>query len=171
MSYHLLKFNLIKKEITRNISDFITVSIIIELNIKEKYQAILKIVDTTQLINNRGYKSYPILITNNSNGSVIIGYGNDISVITEAKDTNDIWRPIEQEYVHSCGVGLEYIILPENEVVITSEVIYEGNFSTTLRLKIEDNYSNEFKGKININQFENEWSENGYKRSKPKYQI
>jgi hypothetical protein len=110
-------------------------------------------VDTTQLINNRGFKSYPVLISNKSESSVVIGYCRDIQLLTEAKDPNGVWRPIEKRYRSECCVAGEYIILPNNEIALTSEVIYVGEFNTLLRLKIKNSYSNEFEGSINLSQF------------------
>lgn len=113
-------------------------------------------VDTTQIINNDGRKAFPVLIQNITTDTIYIGYGDQIPIITEAKSKNGEWKPIEEQFVYGCGNGLHSIILPPNELVITSELIYSGNFKTILRLKMGNNYSEEFIGTINESQFESE---------------
>ena len=118
-------------------------------------------IDTTQIISNDGRKAFPVLIQNATKDTIYIGYGNQIPIITEAKSKNGEWKPIEEHFTYMCGVGLHSIILPPNEVVITSELIYSGQFKTKLRIRMEDNYSEEFDGMINKSQFESEWDSNG----------
>ena len=40
-------------------------------------------------------------------------------------------------------------------------MIYHGNYSTTLRLRIDSTFSNEFKGNINYRQFESMFNDQG----------
>ncbi|MFZ5551932.1 MAG: hypothetical protein ACOZCO_02360 [Bacteroidota bacterium] len=120
-------------------------------------------VDTTQIIANifDGFNpdtlyciaSYPVFLKNVSSDTVIIGYGEHIPIILEAKDESGNWNLIEEQYVYMCGVGLNSIILPPNEIVITSVRKFEGDFKTELRLKLGKHYSNPFFGTINKNQF------------------
>jgi hypothetical protein len=117
-------------------------------------------IDTTQIISNDGRKAFPVLIQNATKDTIYIGYGNQIPIITEAKSKNGEWKPIKEHFTYMCGVGLHSIILPPNEVVITSELIYSGQFKTKLRIRMEDNYSEEFDGMINKSQFESEWDSN-----------
>ena len=124
-------------------------------------------VDTTQIINSNGRNAFPVLIKNITTDTIYIGYGNQIPIITEAKSKNGEWKPIEEQYIYMCGVGLHSIILPPNELVITSELIYTGNFKTKLRLKMGNNYSDEFNGEINETQFESEWDSNGDRKTLP----
>jgi len=124
-------------------------------------------IDTTQIINNDGRKAFPVLIQNKSIDTIYIGYGSQIPIITEAKTKNKQWKPIEERYVYMCGNGLHSIILPPNEVVLTSELIYSGNFKTKLRIKMGNNYSEEFNGAINESQFESEWDNNGERKTLP----
>ncbi|PHR23171.1 MAG: hypothetical protein COA38_17295 [Fluviicola sp.] len=124
-------------------------------------------VDTTQIINNNGRKAFPVLIQNKSIDTIYIGYGSQIPIITEAKTKNGEWKPIEERFIYMCGNGLHSIILPPNELVITSELIYTGNFKTKLRLKMGNNYSEEFNGTINETQFESEWDNYGERKTLP----
>ncbi len=106
---------------------------------------------------NVAYKAFPIFILNKSNETTIIGTGYNIPIILEALDRDNIWKPIEAQYIHDCGVGLEYLLLKENNLVCVLCPIYIGDFKTKLRYKLGSNYSNEFIGTINREQFiENE---------------
>jgi hypothetical protein len=71
----------------------------------------------------------------------------------EAKDRSGIWQPVEERYMYACGNGINTVILPPSEIVLTSAVIYDGNFETDLRLNFMGAYSNMFRGKINLAQF------------------
>jgi len=124
-------------------------------------------VDTTQIINNDGRKAFPVLIQNITTDTIYVGYGNQVPIITEAKSKNGEWKPIEEQYTYMCGNGLHSIILPPNEFVLTSELIYSGNFKTKLRIKMGNNYSEEFNGTINESQFESEWDNNGERKTLP----
>ena len=117
--------------------------------------------DTTQFINNNRRKSFPVIIQNKSNDTIYIGYGDQIPIITEGKTKNGEWKPIEKRYIYGCGVGLHLIILPPNEVVVTSELVYSGNFKTKLRIRMGDSYSDEFNGEINLSQFESKYDYKG----------
>jgi len=99
------------------------------------------------------YEGYPIQIKNTSSDTIVIGYESYIPIILQAKDENDDWNPIEQIYIFSCGNGLRSVLLPPNEIVLSSKPIYQGDYKTTLRVEIGGNYSNEFSGKINLDQF------------------
>lgn len=113
-------------------------------------------IDTTQIINNYGRKAFPVLIQNESLDTIRIGYGNQIPLITEAKSQNGEWKPIEKKFVYRCGNGLHTIILPPKESLISSEIVYDGDFKTKLRIKVGNIYSEEYEGNINTSQFESE---------------
>lgn len=114
------------------------------------------LVDTTQFISNDGRKAYPVLIENQQTDTIYIGYGIYIPIITEALDEYGRWRPIENRYVYTCGFGLELIILPPKQFVVTSVLEYSGKYKTKLRIRYGQNYSREFTGSINKTQFESE---------------
>lgn len=126
------------------------------------YDCIAEEYDTTALF------SYPVLIGNKSNDTLSIGYGNHIPIYVEAKDTNGVWRKIEEPYVYICGTELNGIFLPPGEIAITSAAIYKGNFKTKLRLKYYYGMcSEEFDGSINISQFESKWDSAGNRKPNP----
>jgi len=120
-------------------------------------------VDTTQILKhdvskyqmNDYYDGYPIKIKNLSTDTIVIGYESYIPIILQAKDRNDNWKPIEKIYLFSCGNGLRSVLLPPNEVVLSSKPLYQGDFKTTLRVEIGGNFSNEFSGKIYLSQLNN----------------
>lgn len=125
------------------------------------------IVDTTQIISRQGMSSYPVVIENISQTKVQIGVGFFISILAEAKNENGTWIPIEEEFRYHCGTGLESIILDSCESVLTTQYIYSGPFRTLIRLKLGNNYSNEFYGNIYKTQFESRWNENGSPKTLP----
>lgn len=106
-------------------------------------------IDTTQYISNENRKSYPVIVKNISNDTLNIGYGSVIPINTEALFENGKWKLIEKNTAKFCGNGLETIILPPNEILITNQTVYnDGNYKTKLRLRIGQNKSCEFYGKI-----------------------
>lgn len=114
-------------------------------------------IDTTQVIGNDRRRAFPVLIQNNHSDTINIGYGRYIPIVAEAKNREGEWKPIEEPFIYMCGVGLETIILPPEEFVVTSQLMYSGKFKTKLRLRMGNNYSQEFKGCINDAQFLPEW--------------
>jgi hypothetical protein len=141
------------------------------IDYKTCYRADLSIVvDTTQRISKKISSSnwkgpyveaYPVIIENLDKDTIQIGYGAFIPLITEAKDSLGVWRRIETDFTYMCGNGVGTIILPPNEIVLTAASIYEGDFETTLRLKIDSTFSNEFKGRINHRQFKSMYNKQG----------
>lgn len=79
-----------------------------------------------------------------------------IPIVLEAKDSLNNWLPIENVYAYFCGVGVDKVFLPPNEIAVTSVIIYKGNYETDLRLRLGENLSKPFKGQINYTQFERE---------------
>lgn len=123
-------------------------------------------VDTNFIFNN----SQPIIITNTNKDTISVGYGNYIPLIMEALDSNKKWRPIQKRFIYMCGNGVGTIILPPNEIVLSSAPIFNGNFKTELRLTVPktDIYSNTFDGSINYRQFESMFNEAGEYKSENK---
>ena len=128
-------------------------------------------VDTMQRIKNddylengdiRYFEAYPVVIENNDEDTIIVGYGCYLPLITEAKDSLGNWKPIEEKWIYFCGNGVGNIILPPNEIGLTATNIYHGNYATTLRLNLDSIYSNEFNGQINYRQFKSRYNEDGF---------
>lgn len=119
------------------------------------------LVDTKQIIKfskwEKGkanyYNAYPLLIKNIENKDIQIGYWYYIPALLEAKDENGNWITIEEYYIADCGTCMYQIYIKPNEILITTAVKYSGNFKTKLRIKIGENYSNEYIGYINKEQF------------------
>lgn len=132
---------------------------------------ILLLMDTTKIIsdysliweddegtlNRKVFKAFPVFVVNTTRDTLDIGYGDHIPIIMEAKDKDGAWRPIEQPYIYFCGTGLRQIILPPNEMVVTSAPINKGKFKTRLRLRYNTTLSQEFYGAINPEQFVSKW--------------
>jgi len=115
------------------------------------------LVDTSNTISN----SYPTLLKNLDKDTIIIGYGQQIPLIMEAKDSLGNWKPIQKRFVYMCGVGVGSIILPPKECAITLSPIYNGNYKTEIRLSFGGNHSNTFYGNINYRQFKSMFDEKG----------
>ena len=123
-------------------------------------------VDTTQRVKNDHihwddpyFEAYPVLIENKDNDTITIAYGNFLPLITEAKDSMGNWRPIEKEWQPHGWHGM--VILPPTQIGLSATMIYHGNYSTTLRLRIDSIFSNEFTGNINYRQFESKFNSQG----------
>lgn len=99
------------------------------------------------------FPAFPVLILNNSPEPIAVGYGRHIPLIMEAKNSQGEWKPIEGKYYYQCGMGLPLILLPSQEVILTSAPIFSGPFETDLRLKLGNSYSQTFQVSINQNQF------------------
>lgn len=107
-------------------------------------------IDTKQKIAD----SYPVLLTNKGKDTCLIGYGDYLPMILEAKDIKGEWRPIQQRYFYMCGNGVGSILLPPGEIVLTLAPVFKGKYATQLRLKLGKNYSDAFPGKIHYTQFD-----------------
>jgi hypothetical protein len=143
---------------------------------------IILLIDTTKIISNnqkmweygkntltkKTFKAFPVFVVNTTKDTLSIGYGDHLPIIMEAIDNKGTWQPIEDRYMYFCGVGLNEIILPPNEFVVTSVPINKGKFKTKLRLRYRNVLSQAFSGTINLTQFDSEWDENGEKKPPPK---
>ncbi len=127
-------------------------------NYKFWYQSKVEIrIDTSNLFS----KSYPTLLTNMENDTIIIAYGQQIPLIMEAKDSIGNWKPIQTRYIYICGVGVGSIILPPKECLMTLSPIFIGNYRTLLRVSLGNNHSNLFYGNINYRQMQSMFDESG----------
>lgn len=127
-------------------------------------------IDNSRIINNDDihvdwdnpyFKANPVMLINKETDTILVGYGDFVPLIMEAKDSLSNWKPIEKQWIYMCGNGVGSIILPPNEIVITSAMIYNGDYQTDLRLRIGKNFSKPYKGKINYRQFESMFDDSG----------
>lgn len=135
-------------------------------------------VDTTQRVKNDDihanwddpfFEAYPVLIENKEEDTITISYGGFIPLITEAKDSTGKWRPIEKDWKPHGWQGMA--ILPPAYIGVSSTMIYHGNYSTTLRLRIDSTFSNEFIGNINYRQFESMYNSHGEHKEEYKREM
>lgn len=113
------------------------------------------------------YKAYPVIIENKSHDSIKIGHSYTLLLLLEAKDKDGSWRPIEM-YNSYWGPDSMGMFLPPHQIAITSVNLTAGKFETKLRLRYNNSFSNEFTGAISPTQFEDEYDENGNRKSLPK---
>ena len=125
------------------------------------------LIDTTQFISNDGKKAYPVMIENLHSDTIYIGYGRYIPIVAEALNAQGKWQQIEERFIYMCGNGVESIILPPKQIVVTSQLVYTGEFDTKIRIKLGSCYSNEYWGSINFSQFESEWDSRGNRKDVP----
>lgn len=118
------------------------------------------IIDTTQKVKSLGrtkrdriehiFEAYPVLIRNSSETNVSIGYGSHIPLILEFLH-NDNWIHLEYMYFYPCGSGMNSIILPKDEIIISSLPLMEGDKTQYFRLKLGNSYSNIIQGRLSLN--------------------
>lgn len=102
-------------------------------------------------------KSYPVFISNQTTDTLNVGYGEYLPIVVQAIDSSGNWKNIQSHYRYSCGTGLTHFYLPPDETLLTSCQLYQGTYTTRLRLAFglgRINYSNEFSGTIDYQQFE-----------------
>jgi hypothetical protein len=129
-----------------------------EMNYKDWTQSKIDIqIDTINKISNL----FPVMLANLDTDTTFIGYGSHIPLVMEAIDSTGTWKPIQEEFIYMCGVGVGSIILPPNQCVLTLAPIFNGNYKTKLRLILGDNHSKPFSGFINYRQFQSKFDESG----------
>ena len=99
------------------------------------------------------YAGFPVLIRNNSDSFACIGFGEDLSLIIEALDTDSTWKPITKEITYRCATGQRNIYLKPNDWASTLAPKFTGKFSTFARFRLNANYSKIFRVTINEDQF------------------
>ena len=96
----------------------------------------------------------PVLIRNIQNDTIIVGSTNRIPIDLEAMNENGVWQNITKRFLR-CGTGVYPILLYPNHVALTCfELPKEGDYYATLRIKLGQNYSEEFGGIIQKSWFE-----------------
>lgn len=110
--------------------------------------------------------TYPVIIKNTADKDLLVGYQPYLENLSyEAKDKEGNWKAI-QKAAQPVDSRLSPIIrLNKGEHLVTNCPVFEGDYSTTLRLAYKTGYnadtesyetmiySNEFEGKINESQF------------------
>ncbi|ASB50328.1 hypothetical protein [Alkalitalea saponilacus] len=98
------------------------------------------------------YKAFPIIISNNLNDTILMDSNTNISLIVEALDSLNNWRRITSPNIHGIPIDSNYFLPPKFSVIL-STYITRGDYQTKLRIRVGNNYSNEWTGKINYSQF------------------
>jgi len=111
------------------------------------------IVDTSQTVLTPRGESYIVMIQNRSTDTLVIGPPFHINYITEEKNTEKEWIPIQEDFSMMCVTSLVNLtslifILPPSEIIISTENFIKGEEEKmeTLRLNLNGNFSNEFLG-------------------------
>lgn len=92
--------------------------------------------------------AHPVFLQNISPDTLVVGYGEFLPFYLEVMDYQGEWKTIEEPFLYMCGNGLNNLILPPNEIAITPVPVFNGNFRTKFRMRLEDTYSNEFTASI-----------------------
>lgn len=109
----------------------------------------------------RWFAAYPVLVRSLEPDTILIGAGDYVPLEVEAQDAQGQWRQIEKPFAHFCGTGLPSMLLPPRQVALTSVLIPHGSFATQLRVRIGENYSLPFPGRIHPRQFESKFDQWG----------
>lgn len=95
------------------------------------------------------YFGFPVIIENLEEDTIQLGINWDIAMVLEAQDINGFWKACEKPLKRGCVLGPKTIGIPPGNFVLTNAFAYEGDFETKLRIRIGDNYSNTYMGRIN----------------------
>lgn len=106
--------------------------------------------------------AYPLYMRNTSSDTIIIGLGNHISLVLEAKNQFGEWQVIETIYNYICGTGLNFIISYPDQVTVTAVPIYQGSFKTQCRVRLGKSISESFEASIDLTQFLDYYDTHGY---------
>lgn len=107
-------------------------------------------IDTNSLISHLEYESIPVFIINNDKDTLKIGYGDEIPLTTELLIDGN-WKTIRKEFKYDCPVGMNYVILPPNQILIVSTPNYKFHSQKKLRIKLKNHTSNIYYTKSNVN--------------------
>ena len=110
-------------------------------------------VDTSKIF----LDSYSTIVKNVDKDTVLVGHNLSISLVMEALDGEKKWKPIQEDFMFMCGNGVHSLILPPDNIILTVTPRFKGLYYTKLRLKLGQNYSNEFNGWINPGQFKSRY--------------
>jgi hypothetical protein len=95
---------------------------------------------------NESFKAYPVVIKNRENDTVVIATSHYVELVLEG-ETAGGWKTLKEPVRHiGCGNGLTFLLLPPNEILVTSIPVYKWKERTNLRLKLGNNYSTVFTG-------------------------
>lgn len=96
------------------------------------------------------FKAYPVVIKNLEKDTLIIAARDYVELILEGQ-TDDGWKTLKEPFRHiGCDNGVNYLLLPPNEILVTSIPVYKWKKSTQLRLKLGNNYSATFRGNTSV---------------------
>lgn len=101
-------------------------------------------------------ESYPLIIKNEGEDTLMVGFYDFMPLILEAVDSLGVWRPIQEPVFFYCGTGRSELYLPPKNIVLTSCKIFTGSYRTKMRVVYGPDKaisSNEFWGTMNYGQF------------------
>lgn len=109
-----------------------------------------------QRLNNNSF--FPVFLVNETKDiKALQGKDSYVFAIQEAKDSNGIWRPIEQRGFDFCGNGRWGMKIKPQEFALFLMPKYQGSYETELRVRFVNNkqviFSSSYTGKINYQQF------------------
>ncbi len=123
-------------------------------------------VDTAYIISKIGSEynvrcpAYPVIIANNLEDTISLDIEREFACILEAKDSLDNWVIIKS-YLPFRHATCYFYKMPPSYTAITATYVTQGNYETKLRLRVGNNISNEWRGKINYNQFNSMFNSSG----------
>ncbi|MBU2018759.1 MAG: hypothetical protein KJ941_03855 [Bacteroidetes bacterium] len=105
------------------------------------------VIDTSQLICHHRFNTvgYPLLIKNNETQSVVLGNEYTFAYISmEAELSHTKWIEVFPATGLMCGTDVNFFKLPSKEIALVVVPKLRGHRLVKCRLKLGNNYSNEF---------------------------
>jgi len=139
---------------SNNLKAIVDTSQTISLKYDTSGQLWTRSTDTTQLF----YTGHPLFIFNLSTTSNETELQDEnLIAVQEALDSSNQWRPIQIWFWSWCGNSFENIVLKPKHFAIAKIPCYDGNYFTSLRVKIHAGHkiilSEVYKDWIDYNQF------------------
>lgn len=101
--------------------------------------------------------SQPVYLVNETASPIILDAYFESRMITEAKDENGLWFPIEIASISMCGTGRHPTEIWPQEMLLVGMKKHSGPFKTKLRIRLKTGsqviVSDPFPGSINLGQF------------------
>ena len=82
-----------------------------------------------------GHYAYPVYIKNTLSDTITLGYYDFIPLVLEAQNSSGVWKQIQQNFRFGRRLDLSGYYLPPSQISIVSCPIFDGVFSTRLRLR------------------------------------
>jgi hypothetical protein len=98
----------------------------------------------TQPMDRFAFEAFPVIIYNPTEKYSTVGKGSNINLLLEFQNKNSEWDTIEKTPQIFCDFGVPDLVIPPDELAISSIAINPNLENIRLRLRLGKNVSNEF---------------------------